>query len=352
MTGVQTCALPIFGFREPDGGGFTLPGIRCERADLRSHLTQLPLGLMVEFTGTGALIEAEHLVEVLAPALVAQLLDHFVVLLESALAQPDTPLCRLDLIDPDGLRWLHEVSVGERFDAPPATLADLIEAQVARTPDAIAVVYEGRRYTYGEINAAANRVAHWLIAAGIGAEDRVAVLLDKSVDLIVTALGVVKAGGVYLPIDPTYPADRLDFILTDCDAEIVVREPITDLSAQRDDNPTDADRLRPLDINGRAVHQIGLPYHWGQGGDAVVTGDAANDLIGVTMDPNVFIQESKVGSCAMIAGRRPRGGAALDLVREYQRRAGVTMETDNERVTATDDADGPRVQEGDRQWDS
>ena len=112
------------------------------------------------------------------------------------------------------------------------------------------------------------------------------------------------------------------------------------------------DRLRPLDINGRAVHQIGLPYHWGQGGDAVVTGDAANDLIGVTMDPNVFIQESKVGSCAMIAGRRPRGAAALDLVREYQRRAGVTMETDNERVTATDDAEGPRVQEGDRQWDS
>ena len=93
------------------------------------------------------------------------------------------------------------------------------------------------------------------------------------------------------------------------------------------------DRLRPLDINGRPVHQIGLPYHWGHGNDAVVTGDAANDLIGVTMDPNVFIQESKVGSCAMIAGRRPQGAAALDLVREYQRRAGVTALTDNVRLT-------------------
>ncbi len=93
------------------------------------------------------------------------------------------------------------------------------------------------------------------------------------------------------------------------------------------------DRIRPLDINGRPVHQVGLPYHWGAGTDAVVTGDAVNDLVGVTMDPNVFIQESKVGSCAVIAGRRPRGAALEELVREYQRRAGVTIETDNVRET-------------------
>lgn len=93
------------------------------------------------------------------------------------------------------------------------------------------------------------------------------------------------------------------------------------------------DRLTPLQINGRTVHQVGLPYHWGVGSDAVVAGDAANDLVGVTMDPNVFIQESKVGSCAVIAGRRPQGAAADELVREYQRRAGVTLATDNQRLT-------------------
>ncbi|AUH68343.1 formate dehydrogenase [Gordonia sp. YC-JH1] len=93
------------------------------------------------------------------------------------------------------------------------------------------------------------------------------------------------------------------------------------------------DRMRPLEINGRVVHQVGLPYHWGVGNDAVVSGDAANDLVGVTMDPNVFIQESKVGSCAVIAGRRPRGAAADALVRDYQRRSGATVETDNSRLT-------------------
>jgi formate dehydrogenase major subunit len=87
------------------------------------------------------------------------------------------------------------------------------------------------------------------------------------------------------------------------------------------------DRVRPVRVGGRTVHQIGLPYHWGVGGDAVVSGDAANDLLGVVMDPNVLIQESKAGSCAIIPGRRPRGQALLDLVADYQRRAGVTVET-------------------------
>jgi formate dehydrogenase major subunit len=87
------------------------------------------------------------------------------------------------------------------------------------------------------------------------------------------------------------------------------------------------DRVKPLRAGGRTVHQIGLPYHWGVGGDAVVSGDAANDLLGVVMDPNVLIQESKAGSCAILPGRRPRGEALLELVERYRRRAGVTIDT-------------------------
>lgn len=93
------------------------------------------------------------------------------------------------------------------------------------------------------------------------------------------------------------------------------------------------DRVKTLTINGRPVQQIGLPYHWGVGTDAVVTGDAANDLIGLTLDPNTQIQESKVNSCDIVAGRRPTGAALLQLVRDYQVRAGSTIETDNIRIT-------------------
>jgi formate dehydrogenase major subunit len=92
------------------------------------------------------------------------------------------------------------------------------------------------------------------------------------------------------------------------------------------------ERVKPLQVGGHTVHQIGLPYHWGVGGSgAVVSGDAANDLLGVTLDPNVQIQESKAGSCDIRPGRRPRGAALLALVAEYQSRAGLTPQTGNER---------------------
>ena len=93
------------------------------------------------------------------------------------------------------------------------------------------------------------------------------------------------------------------------------------------------DRMTPLRIGGRTVHQVGLPYHWGVGDHAIVTGDAANDLLGVSLDPNTQIQESKVATCDVIAGRRPRGAAADVLREQYNARAGVTLETGNQRVS-------------------
>lgn len=90
------------------------------------------------------------------------------------------------------------------------------------------------------------------------------------------------------------------------------------------------ERMTPLVIGGRTVHQIGLPYHWGVGGTgAVVQGDSANDLLGITLDPNVAIQESKVSSVDIRPGRRPRGPELLRLVEEYQSRSGATVTTGN-----------------------
>ncbi len=82
------------------------------------------------------------------------------------------------------------------------------------------------------------------------------------------------------------------------------------------------DRLRPLRVGERLVHQLCIPYHWGKGG-GLTTGDAANDLFGVTLDPNVHIQESKVGACDIRPGRRPTGAALLAYVEDYRRRAGM-----------------------------
>jgi formate dehydrogenase major subunit len=84
------------------------------------------------------------------------------------------------------------------------------------------------------------------------------------------------------------------------------------------------ERMRPLRLEGRVIHQIGLPYHWGPNGYS--TGDAANDLLSISMDPNVHIQDSKAATCDIIAGRRPRGPELLEFVEEYRRRAGLSGE--------------------------
>lgn len=101
------------------------------------------------------------------------------------------------------------------------------------------------------------------------------------------------------------------------------------------------ERMTPLLIEGRTVHQIGLPYHWGVGREAVVSGDAANDLIGIALDPNVEIQESKVGSCDIQAGRRPQGPELLQLVARYQSLSGTTVETGNQDAAIAHDGPDP-----------
>ncbi|CUR62286.1 Formate dehydrogenase [metagenome] len=95
-------------------------------------------------------------------------------------------------------------------------------------------------------------------------------------------------------------------------------------------------RLRPLRVEGRTVHQVWMPYHWGQGG--LVSGDSANDLFGISLDPNVLIQESKVGTCDVRPGRRPRGRALRDYVEGYAARSGATDEVSTPIVTASADA--------------
>jgi formate dehydrogenase major subunit len=98
------------------------------------------------------------------------------------------------------------------------------------------------------------------------------------------------------------------------------------------------DRLTPLRIDGRVLHQIWLPYHWG--GEGLITGDSANDLLGIVLDPNVLIQESKVGTCDIQPGRRPTGPELLEYVAGYLRRAGLTPEHHTPIKTAGDDEPG------------
>ncbi|HEX6750909.1 MAG TPA: amino acid adenylation domain-containing protein, partial [Longimicrobium sp.] len=136
--------------------------------------------------------------------------------LEEMVADDATPVDRLDLLSAAERR-----SVVEEWNATDAAfpagacIHELFEAQAARTPDAVAVRFEGESLTYGELNARANRLAHHLVRLGVGPDARVGVCVERGPEMIAALLAILKAGGAYVPLDPAYPADRLRYMLED-----------------------------------------------------------------------------------------------------------------------------------------
>ncbi|MFJ2901853.1 amino acid adenylation domain-containing protein [Streptomyces sp. NPDC087212] len=149
--------------------------------------------------------------------------SRYLRLLTAATEHPDRPIGALDLLDEDGWERFYEAArpTTSETDAD-ALLVDLFEDRARRTPDAEALVVEGERIGYGDLNARANRMAHALRARGVGAESRVAVVLPRSVDLVAALLAVLKTGAAYVPVETGYPADRIAYLLADSGAAFVI----------------------------------------------------------------------------------------------------------------------------------
>ncbi|MCU1246817.1 MAG: linear gramicidin synthetase subunit, partial [Acidobacteria bacterium] len=148
---------------------------------------------------------------------------HYEALLRAMVADPDARISRLQLIDDAERAELIRASLGPAVERPAGTtLHGLFSAQVARTPDADAVCMAERSITYAELDRWSNAIAEQLRARGIGREERVALLADRSAAAIAGVLAVLKAGAAYLPIDPGVPADRLAWLLGDAAARLLL----------------------------------------------------------------------------------------------------------------------------------
>lgn len=140
------------------------------------------------------------------------------------MSQPQAdPLLPLGVGVPDGVAAYNDTTV----ELPEGALHELFAAQAARTPDAVALVREDRRLTYRELDGAANALAHRLIAAGVQPGDSVGLLFDRSLAYVITVLAVLKSGGVYVPLDPRQPAERLGWILGNTEAVLLVTDRAT-----------------------------------------------------------------------------------------------------------------------------
>ncbi|MEV7548252.1 amino acid adenylation domain-containing protein [Amycolatopsis sp. NPDC089917] len=162
---------------------------------------------------------------------IERMAGHYLRLLADIGSAPDCELAELDVIgDDERRRLLHDwadpdhrrLSTLDPVGEHPLCVPELVERQAARRPDAVAVVFGDQQLSYAELNARANRFARLLRSQGAGPETVVGVCLERSLDAVVVLLGVLKSGGVYAPFDPRHPAERLDFMLTDAGARLVV----------------------------------------------------------------------------------------------------------------------------------
>ncbi|MBI4524203.1 MAG: amino acid adenylation domain-containing protein [Deltaproteobacteria bacterium] len=158
-------------------------------------------------------------------ATVTRMLGHLRSVLEGVVANPQCHLAQLPLLTAaERQRLLLEWNHTERVYPEDRCVHQIFEAQADRTPDAIAVAYEGRQLTYAELNGRANQLAHYLRALGVGPEVLVGLYLERSLDMLVGLLGILKAGGAYVPIDPSDPPQRVNFVLESAQAPVLLTQ--------------------------------------------------------------------------------------------------------------------------------
>ncbi|WP_342671919.1 amino acid adenylation domain-containing protein [Micromonospora rosaria] len=195
------------------------PGGRSAKLDLNVQLTErfdqagAPAGL------TGGIVYAAELFD---GSTVDMIVAGLLRVLRTVVADPDRHAGRIDLLDDAQRNRLLDRGRGPTRDVPPATVPELFGGHARRTPDAVAVVQGPEQLTYDELDRRANRFAHLLADCGVGLDDLVALVLPRSIDLVVAVLGAMKAGAAYVPVDPGYPAERIDRLLTGLKPAMVV----------------------------------------------------------------------------------------------------------------------------------
>ena len=171
---------------------------------------------------TGSLLYHEDHVE---EGAITRMAGHFQQLLEGCLNQPRVPIDEIPLLtEQESSQMLIEWNSASTKPADHRSIPQWFEAQVMRTPDAVAAVYGKERLTYAELDQRANQAANYLLQKGIAPESLIGVHLERSIDMLAAILGILKAGGAYVPLDPTYSTERLSYILEDAKAPVLITQ--------------------------------------------------------------------------------------------------------------------------------
>ncbi len=215
----------FFAFQNTALPNLSLPGLHTEPIEINTGTSKFDLTLsLAERHGrlTGFF---EYSTDLFEPARIERMAGHFETLLKSIVADPNQPISTISILTEGERQQLLMEWNDTAADYPKdSCIHELFEAQVERTPEAIAVQFEGKQLTYRELNSRANQLAHYLQGLGVGPEKLVGICIERSLEMVVGLLGILKVGGAYVPLDPAYPRERLEFMLTDAQVAVLLTQ--------------------------------------------------------------------------------------------------------------------------------
>ncbi|MFK2852994.1 non-ribosomal peptide synthetase, partial [Dyella humi] len=200
-----------------------LPGLQIQAAGGPLSAVKFDLDLILSESADGIVGRFSYATALFDATTIERHRGYLLRLLEAMVADANQPVARIDLLPPAERELL--LHTWNRTAAPYPTdccVHQLFEEQAAKTPHAVAVVFDGQSLSYAELNTQANRLAHYLIAQGIKPKDHVATVLERGAAIIIAQIAILKAGAAYVPIDPQIPAVRKSWVVTDCEARLVL----------------------------------------------------------------------------------------------------------------------------------
>ncbi|MBV9927461.1 MAG: amino acid adenylation domain-containing protein [Acidobacteria bacterium] len=218
-------AQVFFTLENPQRESLALPGLVLTPLETEPGTVKYDLVLGVADTGEELRARFDYNVDLFEEGTVARMVEHFITLLDGIAADPDARLAKLPLLTEAERRQLVDEWNDTRADfSSEHCIHQLFERQVEHQPEAVALTYEGTQLSYAELNARSNRLARHLLRVGVRAEVRVGLCVERSPDAVVGLLAVLKAGGVYVPLDPNYPAERLAYMLEDAGVRVLLTQ--------------------------------------------------------------------------------------------------------------------------------
>ena len=202
-----------------------LPDLTLSRWETPVATVKFDLSLSMQDTGTGLVGRFEYNTDLFDAATITRMIGHLQTLLTAIATNPHQCLCDLPLLTNAEQQQLKDWNNNTHTDfSASRCIHQLFEDQVERTPEAIAVAFGDKQFTYRELNQRSNQLANYLQTLGVGPNSLVGICLERSLELIIGCLAVLKAGGAYVPLDPAYPQERLNFMLSDAQIAILLTQ--------------------------------------------------------------------------------------------------------------------------------